>query len=128
MKGARKNVTMCHLSGVAYAGQTSARAERGGKKWLAPSKQQNESTIAISSFFLLLFLIFTCFDTMSATLHINDKSCKDILLVHKYIKSSVPVETGKELVLEVKVPPLIANVGLTPRFFFVSYLGGRPAY
>ncbi|KAI8065603.1 hypothetical protein BC940DRAFT_240967 [Gongronella butleri] len=38
---------------------------------------------------------------MSATLHLNDKSCKDILLVHKYTKSAVPVETGKELVLEV---------------------------
>ncbi|KAI8081576.1 uncharacterized protein BX664DRAFT_285692 [Halteromyces radiatus] len=38
---------------------------------------------------------------MATILRLNEKSSKDILLVHKYTKSTIPVETAKELSLEV---------------------------
>jgi hypothetical protein len=48
-----------------------------------------------------LFLPPHTSDIMATVLRLNEKSSKDILLLHKYVKSSIPVEFSKDVNLEV---------------------------
>lgn len=56
------------------------------------------------------FFFFSCANSLflpphtsdiMATLRLNEKSSKDILLLHKYVKSSIPIEFSKDVNLEV---------------------------